>query len=449
MVYEEENQAINKAYPVRGWIRAGNQHTYLEGYAMKKDTAKEDPSREAVSDALTEVLREGARKLLLAAVQEELEAFLNGHSALRIADGRAAVVRNGYLPARTIQTGIGGIELQIPKTRDRSGSGIKFNSALLPPYLKKTKSVEELLPWLYLKGVSTGDFQEALSSILGENAPGLSANSISRLKSKWIDEYRIWNRRDLADKRYVYWWADGIYSKVRSDDKLCLLVIIGATEDGKKELVAVEDGYRESESSWQEVLTGLQARGLKSAPALVTGDGALGFWNAMRKAYPKSRHQRCWFHKTKNVLDKLPDAMQDKVKRSLHEIWMAESKKAAEKAFDLTVLRYDAKYPKAMECLKKDRLELLTFYDFPAEHWQHIRTSNPIESLFSGIRLRTLKTRNCGSRETTLSMVFKLAQSAEKKWRRLRGYQIFPEVISGIRFEDGIRALEQPAEFAA
>ena len=416
---------------------------------MTKNTTKREQSREAVSDALTDVLRNGARKLLLAAVEEELEFFLQGYSSLRLLDGRAAVVRNGHLPSRRIQTGIGEIEIQVPKTRDRSGSGIKFNSTLLPPYLKKTKSVEELLPWLYLKGVSTGNFQEALSSILGENAPGLSANSISRLKSKWIDEYRQWNRRDLCGKQYVYWWVDGIYSKVRMDDKLCLLVIVGAAEDGKKELVAVEDGFRESESSWSEVLTDLQTRGLKSGPALAIGDGALGFWNALSKAYPQSRHQRCWFHKTKNVLDKLPESMQEKVKRSLHEIWMAESRKAAEKAFDLALSRYEAKYSRAMECLKKDRDELLSFYDFPAEHWQHLRTSNPIESLFSGIRLRTSKTRNCGTRETTLSMVFKLAQGAEKKWRRLRGYQMLAEVISGIKFEDGIRVAGQSDRFAA
>lgn len=421
----------------------------MEEYAMTKNTTKQEQSREAVSDALTDVLRNGARKLLLAAVEEELEFFLQGYSSLRLLDGRAAVVRNGRLPSRTIQTGIGEIEIQVPKTRDRSGSGIKFNSTLLPPYLKKTKSVEELLPWLYLKGVSTGNFQEALSSILGENAPGLSANSISRLKSKWIDEYRQWNRRDLCGKQYVYWWVDGIYSKVRMDDKLCLLVIVGATEDGKKELVAVEDGFRESESSWSEVLTDLQTRGLKSGPALAIGDGALGFWNALSKAYPQSRHQRCWFHKTKNVLDKLPESMQEKVKRSLHEIWMAESRKAAEKAFDLALSKYEAKYSRAMECLKKGRDELLSFYDFPAEHWQHIRTSNPIESLFSGIRLRTSKTRNCGTRETTLSMVFKLAQSAEKKWRRLRGYQMLAEVISGIKFENAIRLTGQSDRFAA
>ena len=349
------------------------------------------------------------------------------------------MVRNGRLPVRTIQSGIGNIEIQVPKVRDRSGSGIKFNSALVPPYLKRTKSMEELLPWLYLKGISTGDYQEALHSILGKDAPGLSATTISRLKSKWQEEHIEWRRRDLSNKRYVYWWADGIYSNVRLDDKLCLLVIIGATEEGKKELVAVEDGFRESTDSWYSVLTELRSRGLAIGPSLAVGDGALGFWKALSQCYPQTRHQRCWVHKTANVLNKLPNSMQEKVKGSLHDIWMAESRAEADKAFDLALDKYGVKYASAMECLKKDRAELLAFYDFPAEHWIHIRTSNPIESTFSSIRLRTAKTRNCGSRETTLSMIFKLAQSAEKRWRKLQGHRLLGEVIRGIRFKDGIR----------
>jgi transposase-like protein len=406
---------------------------------MDKGTSILEFGREATKDALTEVLRSGAQKLLLAAVEEELENFLMGYSSLRISDGRLAVVRNGYLPTRTIQSGIGSIEVQVPKVRDRSGSGIKFNSALLPPYLKRTKSMEELLPWLYLKGISTGDYQEALHSILGKDAPGLSATTISRLKMKWQEEHVEWRHRDLSNKRYVYWWADGIYSNVRMDDKLCLLVIIGATEDGKKELVAVEDGFRESTDSWQSLLTDLRSRGLTTGPSLAVGDGALGFWKALSQAYPQTRHQRCWVHKTGNVLNKLPKSMQEKVKGSLHDIWMAESREAADKAFDLALEKYGVKYASAMECLKKDRTELLTFYDFPAEHWIHIRTSNPIESAFSSIRLRTAKTRNCGSRETTLSMIFKLAQSAEKRWRKLQGHKLLGEVVTGICFKDGIR----------
>lgn len=416
---------------------------------MKNDTSKSNTCPEVTRDVLTEVLRQGARELLLAAVQEELDLFLKEHASRCLPDGRAAVVRNGYLPSRRIQTGIGDIEVRVPKTRDRSGSGIHFNSSLLPPYLKRTKSVEELLPWLYLKGVSTGEYQEALCSILGPDAPGLSANTISRLKSKWQDEHAQWSRRDLSGKEYVYWWADGIYSNVRMDDKLCLLVIIGATKEGRKEIVAVESGFRESADSWQILLTDLRARGLTEGPKLAIGDGALGFWKAMTQAYPQTRRQRCWVHKTGNVLNKLPKSMQAQVKSSLHEIWMAPSREAANRAFDLALDKYGAKYPNAMECLRKDRDELLAFYDFPAEHWIHIRTTNPIESTFSSIRLRTAKTRNCGSRETTLAMIFRLAQSAETRWKRLRGCELLGEVITGVRFKDGIRQPEGTNECAA
>ncbi len=416
---------------------------------MSKDTRSFDFGRAASRDALTEILRNGAQELLCQAVQAELEAFLADFSSISLVDGRKAVVRNGYLPSRTLQTGIGDVEVRVPKVRDRSGSGVKFNSSLVPPYLKRTKSVEELLPWLYLKGISTGDYQEALRSILGPDAPGLSAATISRLKSSWQGEYESWKKRDLSDKTYVYWWADGIYSNVRMDDRLCLLVIIGATVDGKKEVVAVESGYRESADSWQIVMRDLIGRGLQNSPKLAIGDGALGFWKALAMEFPDTQQQRCWVHKTANVLNKLPKSMQDSVKSSLHEIWMAESKKSAEKAFDLTLSKFGAKYATAMECLKKDREELLTFYDFPAEHWIHIRTSNPIESAFSSIRLRTAKMRGCGSRTTTLTMVFKLAQSAEKRWRRLRGYRQLGEIIAGIKFKDGIRETDLSDRSAA
>jgi transposase-like protein len=410
---------------------------------MSKDTTVLQFGRESFSDPLTELLREGARELLMNAVYAELESFLREHSSRLLPDGRAAIVRNGYLPRRTVQTGVGEIEAQVPKVRDRSHSGVKFNSSLLPPYLKRTKSIDEMLPWLYLKGVSTGDYQEALNSLLGENASGVSATTISRLKSKWLDEYGEWRRRDLSGKQYVYWWADGVYSKVRKDDKLCLLVIIGATADGKKELVAVEDGFRESSDSWFALMTDLRVRGLADGPSLAAGDGAMGFWKALSMAYPNTRQQRCWVHKTANVLDKLPKSMQEKVKGSLHDIWMAPGKQEAQKAFDLALEQYSAKYARAMECLEKDREELLTFYDFPAEHWIHIRTSNPIESAFSTIRLRTAKTRNCGSRETTLMMIFKLAQSAERRWKRLKGHKLLGEVITGVKFKDGVRESDQ------
>ena len=333
-----------------------------------------------IKDPLSELLRVGARGLIAQAVEAELAMMLMKHEDNKLPDGRPAVVRNGYLPERTIQTGLGDVDIRVPTVRDRSKAGIKFNSDLLPPYLKRSTSVEEMLPWLYLKGLSTGSYGEALSSLLGEQAKGLSANTISRLKSQWIDEHTEWRKRDLSDKRYVYFWADGIYSHVRMDDRLCLLVIIGVTEHGTKALVAVEDGFRESTASWTEVLTGLRERGLTFPPKLAAGDGALGFWGALSKVYPACRHQRCWVHKTANVLNKLPKSMQPKVKEALHDIWMAESRDKAKAAFDSAITRFGAKYPQAISCLEKDREELLAFYDFPAEHWIHIRTTNPIES---------------------------------------------------------------------
>jgi len=402
-----------------------------------------------MADPLHELLREGARDLIAKAVEAELASFLAQYDDQRLEDGRKAVVRNGYLPKRSVQTGIGDVDIKIPKVRDRRGTGACFHSSLLPPYLKRARSMDELIPWLYLKGVSTGDYQEALSALLGEEAKGLSANTVSRLKAKWLEEHATWRTQDLSDRRYVYWWADGVYSNVRMDDKLCLLVVIGVTEHGHKELVAVEDGYRESEKSWNELLTGLRERGLTVAPKLATGDGALGFWKALAKVYPQTRHQRCWVHKTANVLNKLPKAMQPKVKADLHDIWMAQTRKAAHQALDRTLARYQAKYPKAMDCLAKDRDSLLAFYDFPAEHWVHIRTSNPIESTFATVRLRTKRSRNCGSRNTTLAMVFKLLQTAEKRWRKIRGFQKLELVVNNVQFQDGEQVTDQPEAVAA
>ncbi len=402
-----------------------------------------------VADPLHQLLREGARDLIAKAVEAEMASFLAQYDDQRLEDGRKAVVRNGYLPKRSVQTGIGDVDIKIPKVRDRRGKGACFNSSLLPPYLKRARSMDELIPWLYLKGVSTGDYQEALSALLGEDAKGLSANTVSRLKSKWLDEHATWRTQDLSDRHYVYWWADGVYSNVRMDDKLCLLVIIGVTEHGCKELVAVEDGYRESEKSWNELLTGLRQRGLEMAPKLATGDGALGFWSALAKVYPETRHQRCWVHKTANVLNKLPKAMQPKVKADLHDIWMAETRKAADTALDRMLARYQAKYPKAMDCLAKDRETMLAFYDFPAEHWVHIRTSNPIESTFATVRLRTKRSRGCGSRNTTLAMVFKLLQTAEKRWRKIRGFQKLELVVNNVQFQDGEQVTDQPEAVAA
>ncbi len=389
-------------------------------------------------DPLTELLRNGARQLISDAVEAELQELLNQYAELKNEQGHLQVVRNGYLPERSIQTGIGQVKVKVPKIRDKSGQGIKFNSALLPPYLRKTRSVEEVLPWLYLKGISTGDFHEALEALLGSDSKGLSASTISRLKSVWEQEQAAWSRRSLASKRYVYIWADGVYFNIRSDDtKQCILVIIGVTELGKKEFIAIEDGYRESEQSWSELLLRIKAQGLNQSPKLAVGDGALGFWKAMNKVFPKTKHQRCWVHKTANVLNKLPKMVQPKVKQALHEIWMAPTRKDAYEAFDIALTTYSAKYPRAMECLEKDKVEMLAFYDFPAPHWQHIRTSNPIESTFATVRLRTKKTRGCVARHTILAMVWKLGQSAQKKWRKLRGFKLLGDVIRGVQFKDG------------
>jgi len=391
-------------------------------------------------DPLTELLRNGARKLIAEAVEAELQDLLQHYANVKNDQGHRQIVRNGYLPEREILTGIGPVNVNVPKIRDKSGQGIKFNSTLLPPYLRKAKAIEEVLPWLYLKGISTGDFQEALQALFGSEAKGLSPSTISRLKATWEQEHDIWSRRSFTNKRYVYIWADGVYFNVRSDDsKQCILVVIGVTEQGRKEFIAIEDGYRESEQSWTELLLRIKAQGLSHSPDLAVGDGALGFWKALQKIFPHTRHQRCWVHKTANILNKLPKNIQPKVKKALHEIWMAPTREDAYKAFNVALATYSGKYPKAMECLQKDKEELLAFYDFPAPHWQHIRTSNPIESTFATVRLRTAKTRGCVARHTILSMVYKLGQSAQKKWRRLRGFKLLADVIRGVQFKNGER----------
>ena len=395
-----------------------------------------------VDDPITDILRQGARRLLTAALEAEIETFLNQYKDIRDDKGCQRVVRNGYLPEREIQTGIGQVPVKVPRIRDRQPDPqkgrIKFTSAILPPYLRRTKSIETLLPWLYLKGVSTGDFTDALAALLGKDAPGLSAATISRLKTVWQDEYKQWQQRDLSNKRYVYFWADGIYCNVRMNNRQCLLVIIGATDDGHKELVALEGGFRESELSWLEVLVDLKRRGLQTPPELAVGDGSLGFWKALSKAYDTTRWQRCWVHKTANVLNKLPKSVQAKAKNKLHQIWMADNKAEAEQNFDAFIQTYEAKYPKAVECLVKDREALLTFYDFPAEHWRHIRTTNPIESTFATVRLRTAKVRSCFSSLTVLTMAFQLCRCARKRWIRLHHPERLGEVIRGVKFVDGI-----------
>ena len=393
----------------------------------------------AVRDALTEVLRSGARELLQQAVEAEVAEFITQHRELKDEGERQRVVRNGYQPERTIQTGIGDVPVKQPRVRDRGGK-IKFSSNILPRYLRRTRSLEELLPWLYLKGVSTNDFATALTVLLGADAPGLSAATISRLKEVWKEEQQQWSRRDLSGKNFVYLWADGVHFGVRLEDaSQCILVVIGATADGKKQLLAMGDGYRESEASWQELLLDLKQRGLTIDPKLAIGDGALGFWKALPQVFGTTRAQRCWVHKTMNVLNKLPQGLQAKAKADLHEIWMAESRVDAAQAFDNFLLTYEAKYPKATECLAKDRDPLLTFYDFPAEHWLHIRTTNPIESTFATVRLRTTKTRGCVSRAGLLAMVFKLVKTAEQNWRTLKGHALLAQVIEGVKFKDGLQ----------
>lgn len=395
-------------------------------------------------DVLTEVLRNGAREMLSQAIEAEVAEYVAAHGHERDAAGHRLVVRNGYAAERALQTGLGAIPVKQPRVNDRrvdeDGQRLRFTSKILPPYLRKTKSIEELIPWLYLRGISSGDFSQALSALLGPDAPGLSASTVVRLKQIWQQDQEAWSKRSLADRRYVYWWVDGIYFNIRlEEDRQCILVIMGATPEGRKELVAIHDGFRESEQSWTEVLLDLKARGLEAGPQLAVGDGALGFWKALRKVYGAAREQRCWMHKTGNVLNKLPKNKHGKAKRMLHDIWMAETRDQAHKAFDLFVESYQAKYPEAVKCLTKDRDELLAFYDFPAEHWMHVRTTNPIESTFATVRLRTRRTKGSGSRVACLAMVFKLTMCAAKTWRALNGSPLLADVIRGVPFVDGLK----------
>jgi transposase-like protein len=397
--------------------------------------------QQTATDVLTEILRAGSQKLLAAALDMEIEEFLAKYADGKDRRGRQRIVRNGYHQPREIQTGIGAVEVKAPRVRDQEPSRgpIKFTSAILPPYLRRSKSIEDLLPWLYLKGVSTGDFSDALVSLLGPNAPGLSASTISRLKQGWQTDYEAWSRRDLSSKKYVYLWADGVYFQARLEDqKQCILVLMGSTLSGDKELIAIQDGFRESEQSWFELLQDVKRRGLVVPPKLAVGDGALGFWKALRKVYPATKTQRCWFHKMGNVLNKLPKSVHGKAKASLQAIWMAASREQAEKAMAAFAATYGAKYPKAVSCLTGDREELLAFYSFPAEHWKHLRTTNPIESTFSTVRLRTAKTRGCLSRTTALTMVYQLCRSAQRKWRKLDGHELLGKVIEGVKFIDGV-----------
>lgn len=405
---------------------------------MANDTVVPFRQPDGFHDALTTLLREKAQGLLRQAIEQEFEAFLAAHVE-RDVQGRRAVVRNGHLPEREILTGLGPVPVKVPKARDRAGQGRVFHSQLVPRYVRKAASVEAVLPWLYLYGVSADRMGDALSSLLGDKAKGLSASTVCRLKAEWAEELKTFRSSSLAKDRWVYLWADGIHFGIRADNApLCALVVIGVNERGQKKLLAIEEGYRESTQSWREVLLHLKGRGLQVPPKLAVGDGAMGFWAALAEVYPATREQRCWVHKTANVLNRLPKSVQPKAKADLHAIWMAPTRDEANKAFNQFIASYTAKYPKAVEVLTKDRERLLTFYDFPAEHWRHLRTTNPIESSFATVRHRTDRTRGAISRESIVPFVFKLGKVAEQHWRTLNGFEFLAKIITGVRFRDGI-----------
>src|SRR6201987_2153930 len=410
----------------------------------------------AFTDSLTEILRNGARALLTQAVEAEVAEFLAKHADLKTETGQQRVVRHGHLPERDIMTGIGPVAVRQPRVRDREaseGERIRYSSSIVPPYARQSKSLEVLIPVLYLKGISSGDFEEALAALVGKKAPGLSASTIARLKEVWGEEHARWQKRDLSAKRYVYCGADGIHLEARLEEQAqCILVIIGVTPEGRKELVGFTDGIRESSQSWRDLLLDLKRRGLTTAPqiavatpALAKAGGALGFWKALGEMWPTTREQRCWVHKTANSLNKMPKSLHSKAKRALQEIWMAETKKDAVTALEAFVETYQVKYERAADCLIKDRDALLAFYDFPAEHWKHLRTTNPIERNFAPVRHRTIRSKGCLSNKTALAMVFKLVEGAQKSWRRIDGHNQLPKLIQGIRFTDGIEGIGNSA----
>jgi putative transposase len=414
---------------------------------MSKDNivSYENPAAMVVQDQLTSFIREAAQKMLKIAIETEVSEFIKQHENLTLATGCPRVVRNGFLPERAIQTGIGGIKIKLPRIRDREGreEKITFQSYLIPKYMRRTATLDVMLPLLYLKGISTGDFPDVLTPMLGTGAKAVSPSVVGRLKASWVEEHESWRKLDLSQKRYVYWWVDGIYLKARmEDEKTCMLVIVGADEQGRKELVGFIDGFRESKESWLELLRDLQGRCLKTGPMLAVGDGGLGFWGALREIYPKSKQQRCWVHKTANVLDKLPKSLQAKAKTMLHDIYLSDTKKEAVVALNNFIKTHSLKHPKATQCLAKDEDTLLAFYDFPAEHWAHIRTTNPIESTFATVRHRTKKSKNCFSRDTIIASVFKLCKEAEKRWKRLYGHGRLADVIDLVKFTDGVREVK-------
>lgn len=410
---------------------------------MEKDTLFLEEKPAEAKDLLTEIARQGAQKMLGCALEAEVSDFVEKNRKRMNESGDIRFVRNGYLPERNIQTGIGDLKVTVPRVRDRGTikDEIQFESSIVPKYLRRSIKMQEFIPLLYLKGISSGDMREALVPLIGTVARHLSPNVICRLKQSWEDEYLAWSQRCLSRDNYVYLWVDGVYFQARMEEaKDCVLVIIGVKEDGYKELVAIEDGYRESKESWSDLLKDLKRRGLKTPPKVAVGDGALGFWGALNEVYPKTRHQRCWFHKMGNILNALPKTLHAKAKLELQQIWMAETREKAYKAYDRFIKAYSVKYPKATKCLEKDKDALLTFYDFPAEHWKSLRTSNPIESTFATVRHRTRKAKGCYSRTTMLAMVFKLTESAEKRWRRMNGFKKLTSVIEGVKFINGIEA---------
>ena len=416
---------------------------------MNNDTIIDLSGIKEIDDPLTGILRDGARRLLCTAIEAELAEFLKRQEDRRTGQGRKAVVRSGHHPERSIQTGIGPVSVRIPKVRANDGKPVTFRSTLVPPYVRKSRTVESWIPWLYLKGISTGEMSGVLSGLLGKRAEGFSASVVKRLKRVWLDEMGEWQRRDLGKRNWVYVWADGVYSGLRNEEtRLCCLVVIGVDDQGRKSILAIEDGVRESTLSWQEVLLDLKSRGM-NAPALAVADGAMGFWTALEHVYPATRHQRCWVHKTANVLAALPKAIHPKVKSALQQIWMADTRASADKAFDHFLACHQVKYEKATRKLIKDREELMNFFDFPAEHWQSIRTTNPIESTFATIRHRTRLSKGCLNRSTLLSMMFKLGQCAESRWRRLRGFRRLAQVIQGVEFKDGIEVQSDNTTVAA
>lgn len=414
---------------------------------MKKGNEAQLTGPSEIGLGLEEMIRRGARQVIEQAIEAELMQLIEHYDNVKTLSGRRAVVRNGYLPEREVLTAVGPVTVQVPKVRDRSGSGVKFNSNIVPPYVRRSARVSAALPWLYLKGISTGDLSEALKVLVGEDAKGLSPNVVSRLKVQWAQEHARWNQRDLSAAHYVYWWADGIHTGLRaeeSSDGQCVLVILGVTPDGRKERVAIGDGLRESKESCKELLLDLKQRGLSRGPLLAVGDGAMGFWAALEEVYPATVGQRCWFHKMGNVLNALPQSQHARAKAALQQIWMAATRAEACVAFERFVSTYGGKYPKAVEKLTKDRDALLAFYDFPAEHWAHLRTTNPIESTFATVRHRTTRTRNCVSRATFLGLAFKLVEEAEKSWRRIRGADKIEPLLKGVPFKDGEAVQDHP-----